>query len=133
MVQESLLNAHTIAIVGLSDDINKPSHAVASYLFHHGYTIIPVNPNLESLFNQKSYPSITAIPKNIHLDIVDIFRKPEYIPSIVEEILQRDEKPIVWMQEGIISEEAKKLAESHALPVVMDTCIMKEHKKLIPS
>ncbi len=133
MDKTSLLDAHTIAIVGVSDDENRPSFAVASYLIHHGYIIIPVNPNLASLFGEKCYPSITAIPNHIHLDIVDIFRKPEYIPDIVEEVLKRTEKPIIWMQEGIISEEAKKLAESHELPVTMDVCIMKEHKKLIAS
>jgi predicted CoA-binding protein len=132
-MEKLLLQAHTIAVVGLSNDINKPSYGVALYLQNHGYRIIPVNPNIDAWFGEKSYPSITAIPQSIHLDIIDIFRKSEYIPSIVEEVILRNEHPIIWMQEGIISKEAKQKASTHGFPVVMDACIMKEHQKLIAS
>lgn len=129
----SLIAAHTIAIIGLSPDTDKISHIIGSYLQHHGFRIIPVNPNVQSILGEKSYPSVSSIPDTIHIDIVDIFRKPEFIPDIIIDVLKREEKPMIWMQEGIISEEAKRNAESHGLPVIMDTCIMKEHQRLTSS
>jgi predicted CoA-binding protein len=130
-MDKNILNlAHTIAIVGLSPDVTKISYIVASYLQHHGYRIIPVNPNATTILGEQSYPSLSSIPTSIHIDIVDIFRKSEFVPMIVEEAIHRSEKPMVWMQEGVVSEEAKQQAELHGLFVVMDTCIMKEHQTL---
>lgn len=127
-----LLSAKTVAIVGLSNDNQRPSYLIARYLKQEGYRIIPVNPNVESVLEEKSYPSVSAIPRNIRIDIIDIFRKSEFVPAIVKDVLKRKEKPIIWMQEGVISEEAKHLAEAHGHLVMMNTCIMKEHQKLFP-
>ncbi len=127
-----LRTAKTIAVIGLSDIQDRPSYRVASYLQQHGYRIIPVNPHVRFVLHEPSFPSIQAIPTNIPIDIVDIFRKSEFVPDIVRSLLHRQEKPIIWMQEGVVSDEAKRLAESNNLPVVMNLCIMKEHQKLDP-
>ncbi len=118
----------TIAIVGLSDKPERPSYQVAEYLLERGYIIIPVNPLITEVFGLKTYPSISAIPQRIHIDIVDIFRKSEEVSGIVAEIIANGRKPAIWMQEGITSFEAKKLAESNGMSVVMDMCIMKAHR-----
>jgi len=125
--------AHTIAVIGLSPDPTKISYIVASYMQQHGYKIIPVNPNAEKILDEPCYPSLTAVPPSIQIDIIDIFRKSEFVPDITREAIQRSDKPLIWMQEGIISKEAETLAHEHGLSVVMDLCIMKEHQKSIRS
>lgn len=128
--KQIFLRTKVIAVVGLSERSERPSHAVASYLMSEGFVVIPVNPTIEHVLGQKSYPNLTSIPKNIRIDIIDIFRKSEDVfPHIQEAILRKDAHSI-WMQEGVIDKKAASLAKRHGLQVVMDTCIMKEHKRL---
>jgi predicted CoA-binding protein len=119
----------TVAIIGLSDKPDRPSYGVGLYLKNHGFNIIPVNPTVSEIFGLKSYPSILDIPDSIKIDIVDIFRKADQVVPIIEEVIKSKRKVIIWMQEGVGSPETKKLAEENGLEVVMDMCMMKEHKK----
>jgi len=123
------LQTKTIAVVGLSDKIDRPSFKVAKYFLDLGYKIIPVNPNIENWLGIKAYADIKSIPKEIKIDIVDIFRKSEEVLEIVKEVIETNRKPIIWMQEEIINEEAKKLAEKNGMEVTMGLCLMKEHQK----
>lgn len=125
-----LAHPRTVAIVGLSDKPDRPSFEVAKYLLEHGFTIIPVNPMIQSFLGIPAYRSILDIPRTIHIDIVDIFRKSEDVPKIVCEVINSARAPFIWMQEGVVNEEASDLALHHSLEVIMDTCIMKTHKKL---
>jgi len=123
------LQTKTIAVVGLSDKIDRPSFKVAKYFLDLGYKIIPVNPNIKNWLGIKAYADIKSIPKEIEIDIVDIFRKSEEVLEIVKEVIKANRKPIIWMQEEIINEEAKKLAEKNGMEVTMGLCLMKEHQK----
>jgi uncharacterized protein len=127
----SLLQApKTIAVVGLSDNPDRPSFGVASYLQKQGFRIIPVNPNLTEILGEKSYASLAEVPKELQIDIVDIFRAPEHVLAIVQEAIDSGRTPLIWMQEGVVAPKAKELAEAHQLKVVMDHCIMKEQRSL---
>jgi len=131
MSTQSLLTPpKTIAIIGLSDKFERPSYQVAEYLINKGFSILPVNPMIDEVLGQKSYRSLSDIPKNIHIDIVDIFRKSEEVIKIINEILALGIHPAIWMQEGVSSLEAKNLAEANGMEVVMDMCMMKSHKGL---
>jgi predicted CoA-binding protein len=121
---ETILNYKTIAVVGISDDPTRPSHFVASYLKAQGYTIIPVNPKLTVWEGKKCYPDLPSIQMNV--DIVDIFRRSEAVPPIVDEAIVIKVK-VVWMQEGIVNEEAASKARKAGIEVVMDKCMKKEH------
>ncbi|HOW54285.1 MAG TPA: CoA-binding protein [Syntrophorhabdaceae bacterium] len=116
-----------IAVVGLSPDQGKASNVVASYLIGQGYRIIPVNPNHSDILGQRSYPSLTDIPEKI--DIVDIFMKAENLLPVVREAVALSPKAI-WLQLGIVNEEAEKLTASGNIPFFMDQCIKIEHAKL---
>ena len=126
-VAEILGEARTIAVVGLSARRFRPSHGVAEYLQRVGYRIIPVNPNITEVLGEKSYASLDAVPEPV--DIVDIFRRSEHVPEIVEAAIRKGAKTI-WMQEGVVHEEAARRAESAGLAVIMDRCILKEHRRL---
>ena len=126
-MKELLTPPKTIAIVGLSDKPDRPSYEVGLYLKNQGFTIIPVNPNIKTVFGLSAYPSISAIPTEIRIDIVDIFRKPEQVIPILQEVVHSGRKPFIWMQEGVGSVEAKNFADAHALESVMDMCMMKTH------
>ena len=115
--------------MGISSKEDRPSFIVASYLKSKGYRIIPVRPDDEKILGEKVYPSLTEIPKEIEIEVVDIFRKSEDVPPIVEEAIRRGAK-VVWMQEGVINEEAKAKAEQAGLKVSMNRCIKKEHQRL---
>ncbi|HEY1184821.1 MAG TPA: CoA-binding protein [Bryobacteraceae bacterium] len=119
--------ARTIAVVGLSAKRFRPSHGVAEYLQRVGYRIIPVNPNITEVLGEKSYASLDAVPEPV--DIVDIFRRSEHVPEIVEAAIRKGAKTI-WMQEGVVHEDAARRAESAGLAVVMDRCILKDHRRL---
>lgn len=119
----------TIAIVGLSDNPERPSYQVAKYLLEKGFQVLPVNPTIDSVFGIKAYKSIKDIPEEITIDMVDIFRRSEEVEMIVKEIIESKREVIIWMQEGVVSLEAKKLAESKNMEVFMDRCIMKVHAK----
>lgn len=130
---ETLDKYRVIAIVGASNTIGRPSHRVAAYLKQHGYKIIPVNPNIAELFGEKSYKSLLDIPPHIQatIDIVDIFRKSEDVPPIVDQAIKLKQKTgrpfVIWMQQDIVNEAAAEKARQAGLIVVMDKCLMKEH------
>src|SRR5688500_7467627 len=117
-LQQILATAKTIAVVGLSDKPDRPSHAIPAYLQEEGYRIIPVNPKLSEVLGEKAYASLRDIP--VPVDIVDIFRRAEDVPPIVEDAIAIGAK-VVWMQMGIVNEEAAARAEAAGLTVVMDT------------
>lgn len=128
-LKEILINCQTIAIVGISARDDRPSHRVAAYLKEKGYRIIPVRPDGGIILGEKVYPTLMEIPKEIEIDVVDVFRKSEDVPPVVEEAIQRQAK-IVWMQEGVVHPKAAEKAEKAGLMVVMDRCIKKEHQRL---
>ena len=125
---ETILKYKTIAVVGISDDPTRPSNFVASFLEAHGYTIIPVNPKLTEWEGIKCYPDLPSIP--VKVDIVDIFRRSEAVPPIVDEAIAIKAK-VVWMQEGIVNEEAAAKARKAGIEVVMDKCMKKEYVRYI--
>jgi len=118
----------TIAIVGISDKPNRPSYEVGLYLQSKGFHIIPVNPNISNWEGKKSYPNLSAIPKEIQIDVVDIFRKSEEVLPIVKEAIDHGGIKAIWMQEGISNNEAEILARSNGLQVTSNMCLMKAHK-----
>jgi len=126
-VSEILDKARTIAVIGLSGKRFRPSSGVAEYMKRSGYRIIPVNPNETEVLGEKCYPSLESIPEPV--DIVDIFRRSEFVPPIVEAAIKKGAKAI-WMQEGVFHEEAARRAQEAGLAVVMDRCILKDHRRL---
>ena len=126
-ITELLRQAKTIAVVGLSDTSRRPSYGVARYLQRCGYRIVPINPNIREVLGEKACPSLVDVPPEVKIDIVDVFRRSEYLPSIVAQAIQR-RVPAVWMQEGIIHELAAESARQAGILVVMDRCILKEHQ-----
>ena len=129
-MKEVLRSSKTVAVVGISSKEDRPSYGVASYLKSKGYRIIPVRPDGDEILGEKVYHSLTEIPREIEIDVVDIFRKSEDVPPVVEEAIHRRAK-VVWMQEGIVNQEARAKAEKAGLKVVMDRCTKKEHQKLL--
>lgn len=125
--EEILRGNRIIAVVGLSSNPERPSNQVGSYLKEKGYTIIPVNPNEKVILSETCYPDLSSIP--VHVDVVDIFRRSEDVPPIVAEAVKIGAKA-VWMQEGVVNEEAAASARKAGLKVVMDKCMKKEHLKL---
>jgi predicted CoA-binding protein len=117
----------TIAVVGLSPNPDRPSHGVAAYLQAAGYRIIPVNPTVDSVLGERSYASLSDVPEPV--DVVDIFRRPEDVPPVVEQAIRIGAK-VVWMQEGVVNEAAAAAARAAGLTVVMDRCMLKEHRRL---
>jgi hypothetical protein len=126
-VAEILRSAHTIAVVGLSSKRYRPSYGVAEYMQRAGYRIIPVNPEEGEVLGEKAYPDLDSVPEAI--DIVDIFRRSEFVPAIVEAAIRKGAKAI-WMQEDVIHEDAARRAREAGLDVVMDRCILKDHRRL---
>ena len=126
-ISEILRASRTIAVVGLSAKRYRPSYGVAEYMQRAGYRIIPVNPHETEVLGEKCYPDVESVPEPI--DIVDIFRRSEYVPEIVESAIRKGAK-VVWMQEGVIHEEAARRAQEAGLEVVMDRCILKDHRRL---
>lgn len=124
---EILRNYKTIAVVGLSNNPMRPSYGVSEYMQHQGYRVIPVNPGHGSILGATSYRSLEEIPEPV--EIVNIFRRSEMIPPIVEAAIAIGAK-VIWMQEGIEHEAAAEKARAAGLAVVMDTCILKEHRRL---
>ena len=124
-IADLLRSSHTIAVVGLSDNPMRPSHGVSAYMQSHGYRIIPVNPQADEVLGEKSYSSLLDVPEPI--DIVDIFRRSEFVPEIVDQAIQSKARAI-WMQEGVVHEAAAEKARKAGLLVIMDSCILKEHR-----
>jgi predicted CoA-binding protein len=128
MDEEKILNEYrTVAVVGLSPDPSRPSHKVASYLADHGYEIIPVNPDAREILGRQSYPDLQSVPRTV--EVVDIFRRSEEVLPIVEEAIRIGARA-VWMQEGVINEEAAARARDAGLLVVMNKCMFREHRRL---
>ena len=126
--EDEILNSSwTIAVVGLSPEPDRPSYRVARYLKQQGYRIIPVNPSAKEILGEPCYPDLSSIPEVV--DAVDIFRRSEEVPAVVEEAIRIGAKA-VWMQEGVIDEAAAARAREAGLLVVMDRCMLKQHRRL---
>jgi len=124
-IADLLQRAKTIAVVGLSSNPLRPSHGVSAYMQSHGYRIIPVNPNISECLGEKAYSSLLEVPENI--DIVDVFRRSEFVDGVVDQAIQL-KVPAIWMQEDVINERAAAKARQAGIFVVMDRCILKEHR-----
>jgi len=117
-----------IAVVGMSKNEGKAAHYVPKYLIDHGYNVIPVNPTAGEIQGRKSYPEVSSAPDKI--DIVDIFRPSEDVPAVVESALKKEGIKVIWMQEGIYSKEAERMAREKGIEVVYNRCMLAEHKRL---
>jgi predicted CoA-binding protein len=118
------LHGKTIAVVGLSNDPARPSYGVARYLQRQGYRIIPINPNEREVLGARAYPSLREVP--VPVDVVDVFRRPEYVPEVVDDAIAIG-APVLWLQQGVIHPQAAQRAQAAGLAVVMDRCIKVEH------
>ncbi len=129
-IADLLQRARTIAVVGLSGNPLRPSHGVTAYMQSHGYRIIPVNPRIEECLGEKAYASILDISqKDVpeKIDILNIFRRSEFVEEIVDQAIQL-KVPAIWMQEGVVHQKAAEKARQAGIFVVMDRCILKEHR-----
>jgi len=125
-IAELLKSAKTIAVVGLSDNPARTSYGVSAYMQSQGYRIIPVNPAISEALGEKAYPTLSEVPEKV--DIVNVFRRSEYVPEVVDEAIRLG-VPAIWMQEGVVHEEAAEKARQAGIFVVMNRCILKEHAK----
>ncbi len=123
VVDMILGETRTVAVVGISDRPDRPSHAVARYLKERGFRIYPVNPHLTEVLGEKAYPSLSDLPERV--DLVDVFRRPEEVPPIAREAVRAGAR-FFWMQEGVVSREAMEILAAAHIPAVMDLCVMKE-------
>ena len=128
-IYELLARVKTIAVIGLSDSPMRPSQGVSAYMQAQGYRIIPVNPQVAEALGEKSYPSLLDVPAELarQIDLVDVFRRPEFVEEIVDQAIQL-KIPAIWLQEGVINELAAEKARQAGIFVVMDRCILKEHR-----
>jgi predicted CoA-binding protein len=127
-IKDLLQNAHTIAVVGLSSSRFRASYGVSQYMQSAGYRIIPVNPNEQEVLGEKSYARLEDVPEKI--DVVDVFRRSEFVPEIVDAAI-RVRARAIWMQDGVVDEAAAQRARDAGLFVVMDDCILREHRRLM--
>jgi predicted CoA-binding protein len=134
-IPDILREAATIAVIGLSPEPSRTSHKIAGYLQDAGYKIVPVNPHEEEILGEVSYPSLVAVPDSISLDIVDVFRRPDFMVDIVNEAIERRNRsgnnPVVWTQIGVSSFEAEQLAEKEGIPYVRNRCTLVEHSRFV--
>ena len=128
-IKDLLTTAHTIAVVGLSSSRHRASFGVSQYMQSAGYRIIPVNPNEREVLGEKAYARLEDVPEKI--DVVDVFRRSEFVPEIVDSAIRIGARAI-WMQEGVVDEAAAQRARDAGLFVIMDSCILKEHRRLLP-
>jgi len=117
-----------IAVVGMSKNEGKAAHYVPKYLMDHGYTVFPVNPTATEILGRKSYPTVSSIPDRV--DVVDIFRRSEDVPAVVEDTLKKEGIRVIWMQEGIYNKEAEKMAKEEDVSTIYNRCMMAEHRRL---
>jgi predicted CoA-binding protein len=122
--------ASVVAVVGISSKPWRASHEVASYLQQHGYRIVPVNPNEDEVLGEQAYASLVDIPKDVHVDVVDVFRRAERTPEVARDAVAIGAR-MLWLQEGIVSEEAARIASEGGLEVIMGVCIMKVRERLM--
>lgn len=127
-LRKILTDSRTIATVGFSNNPKKPGYYVPQYMMVKGYRVIPVNPSIQEILGQKAYPDLLSIPEPV--DIVQIFRAPPEVPAVVEQAIQIGAK-VIWMQIGAVNPEAGQRASDAGLAVVMDRCLMIEHKRLV--
>ena len=127
-IKEILSSYKKIAVVGLSPDAGKPSHEVAAYLQRVGFSITPVNPACGEVLGEKCYPTLADVPGEV--EIVDVFRRSEFLPEIVEQAIVKGAR-VIWMQEGVVNEAAAARARAAGLKVVMDRCLLKEHYRTV--
>jgi hypothetical protein len=127
LIQEILEESRIVAIIGISDDPDRPSNEIARYLIENGYRVIGVNPSLEEVLGALCYPSLEAIPEPV--DVVDVFRKPDTVEEIVDDVIKL-EIPYLWLQEGVVNSDAAFRAKSAGIKVIMDHCMKKEHSRL---
>ena len=128
-IQRQLTEAKTIAVVGMSPRPDRPSHYVAKYLMERGYEIIPVNPAADEILGMKCYPDLKSVPKRV--DLADIFRRSSEVPPIVDAALEAGVR-FIWMQDGVRHEAAAAKARSRGVSVIMDNCMMREHRARTP-
>ena len=128
IITEILTDAKTIAVVGASPDEDRDSHRIMKYLLHLGYEVFPVNPKYEEVLGQKCYPTVTSIGKQI--DIVDVFRRSEFLAEVARDAVDA-KADVLWMQLGVINESAARYASDRGIRVVMNRCIMVDHRRLI--
>lgn len=132
-MRDLLQGTQTIVVVGMSDKPERDSHAVGAYLLGKGYRVIPVNPSVTEILGQRSYASLQDIPADTVIDIVDVFRKSEAVPEILDEVLSRPTLPkALWLQIGVRDEASKERARSKNLTFIQDACIMVQHRRLLP-
>ncbi len=129
LIRKVLDEEKTIAVVGISEKPDRDSYKVAKYLIENGYKVIPINPSIEEWSGIKSYKTVSEAGKENHIDVVDIFRKSEAVPDIIRDSLSVKPKTI-WMQIGVKSDQGKKIAEENGIKVIMDRCMMEEHKRI---
>jgi len=130
-LRDILQTARTIAVVGLSPTPTRPSHGVARYLRDAGYRILPVNPGHSTILGEKSYPTLTAAAADHTIDIVDVFRRSEFVGAIVDEAIALPSPPrLIWLQLGVVDDAARARAQAAGIPCVMDRCLMVEHRAL---
>jgi predicted CoA-binding protein len=125
MLGDPAIEPRAIAVIGLSDNPEKPSHYVSAYMQQQGYKILPINPSLTQVFGETCYPSLTDLP--VKPDVVNVFRVPGFLPAIVDEMLELGLRDL-WVQQGIVHHEAAARAEEGGIRVIMDRCIMVEHR-----
>ncbi len=127
-IPELLRTSKTIAVVGLSRRVCRPSHGVSEYMQSQGYRIIPVNPREMEVLGEKTYPDLDSVPEKV--DIVNVFRRPEHVPEIVDAAIRIGARA-VWLQEGVVHDAAAEKARAAGLFVVQDRCILKEHRRMV--
>ena len=115
-------DAHTVAVVGLSSKPDRPSYGVAAYLQEHGYRIVPVNPHETEVLGERAYPSLRELPEDIHVDVVDVFRRAEETPAVARDAVAVGAR-VLWLQAGIVNDDAYRIASDAGLEVIMGVCI----------
>ena len=124
-----VLQFKNIAVVGMSKNEEKPAHFVPKYLMDHGYNVIPVNPTVNEILGRKSYPAVSEIPEDV--DIVDVFRRSNDVPSVIDDVIGKKGIKVIWMQSGIYNKEAEKKAKENGIDVIFNRCIMVEHRQYL--
>jgi predicted CoA-binding protein len=122
-------DARTVAVVGLSSDPQRHSNEVAAYLQDKGYRIVPVNPNETEVLGERAYPSLLDVPEELAIDVVDVFRRSEHTPAIARDAVARGAR-VLWLQDGIVNDEARSVAEAAGLTVVMGVCIKRTRRRM---
>ncbi len=126
---QRVLQFKNIAVVGMSKNEGKPAHFVPKYLIDHGYNVIPVNPTVNEILGRKSYPAVSEIPEDV--DVVDVFRRSEDVPSVIDDAIRKKGIKVIWMQSGIYNEEAEKKAKENGIEVIFNRCMMVEHRQYL--